>query len=113
MDGKTVPKRAASVSSVIWPRKIPGNLTPGPDLTTQPFKAPVAKRRFPIREMKLAQDAHSRAEQQVYQSLWENARVFDDLSRVITIGLERWQDLFDYAKVTHESIFDPSSLNSP
>jgi hypothetical protein len=62
------------------------NLTPGPELPGQIFKAPVAKRQFPIREMKLAQDAHSRAEQQVYQSLWENARVFDDLSRVITIG---------------------------
>lgn len=62
------------------------NLTPGPELTSPIFKAPAAKRQFPIREMKLAQDAHSRAEQQVYQSLWENARVLDDLSRVITIG---------------------------
>lgn len=62
------------------------NLTPGPELSGQILKAPTSKRRFPIREMRLAQDAHSRAEQQVYQSLWENARVLDDLSRVITIG---------------------------
>ncbi|MEO5953668.1 MAG: hypothetical protein ABIQ44_14470 [Chloroflexia bacterium] len=56
-------------------------LTPGLNLTASP-----AKRTFPIREMKLAQDAHSRAEQQVYQSLWENAKVLDEFSRVITIG---------------------------
>ena len=44
------------------------------------------KRQFPIREMKLAQDAHTRAEQQVYEYLWQNARVLDDVSRTITIG---------------------------
>ena len=36
--------------------------------------------------MKLAQDAHTRAEQQVYECLWQNARPFDDISRTITIG---------------------------
>jgi hypothetical protein len=36
--------------------------------------------------MKLAQDAHTRAEQQVYECLWQNARPFDDVSRIITIG---------------------------
>ena len=44
------------------------------------------KRRFPIREMKLAQDAHTRAEQQVYEYLWQNARTLDEVSRSITIG---------------------------
>jgi len=36
--------------------------------------------------MKLAQDAHTRAEQQVYECLWQNAKPFDDVSRTITIG---------------------------
>ena len=36
--------------------------------------------------MKLAQDAHSRAEQAVYQKLWECAKPLDDISRLITIG---------------------------
>lgn len=44
------------------------------------------KRQFPIREMKLAQDAHTRAEQQVYEYLWQNAKPLDDVSRTITIG---------------------------
>jgi hypothetical protein len=36
--------------------------------------------------MKLAQDAHTRAEQQVYEYLWQNAKPVDDVSRTITIG---------------------------
>ena len=36
--------------------------------------------------MKLAQDAHTRAEQQVYEYLWQNAKVLDEMSRTITIG---------------------------
>jgi hypothetical protein len=44
------------------------------------------KRQFPIREMKLAQDAHTRAEQQVYEYLWQNAKALDEVSRTITIG---------------------------
>ena len=44
------------------------------------------KRSFPIRQMRLAQDAHSRAEQAVYQRLWETAKPFDHVSRLITIG---------------------------
>jgi hypothetical protein len=44
------------------------------------------KRHFPIREMKLAQDAHTRAEQQVYEYLWQSAKVLDEMSRTITIG---------------------------
>jgi hypothetical protein len=36
--------------------------------------------------MKLAQDAHTRAEQQVYEYLWQNAKATDEVSRSITIG---------------------------
>jgi hypothetical protein len=36
--------------------------------------------------MKLAQDAHTRAEQQVYEYLWQSAKPIDDISRSITIG---------------------------
>ena len=36
--------------------------------------------------MKLAQDAHTRAEQQVYEYLWQNAKALDEVSRTITIG---------------------------
>ena len=36
--------------------------------------------------MKLAQDAHTRAEQQVYEYLWQNAKTLDEVSRAITIG---------------------------
>lgn len=78
-------------------------LTPGPELTTEPVSPeieapppeltsdasqprPRKKRNFPIREMKLAQDAHTRAEQQVYECLWQTARPLDEVSRTITIG---------------------------
>jgi hypothetical protein len=73
------------------------NLIPGSDLPqfVPPWPEPTSippqslepkKRRFPIREMKLAQDAHTRAEQQVYEYLWQNARTLDEMSRTITIG---------------------------
>ncbi len=63
-------------------------LDPRPILTPEVPLAPSSslKRSFPVRQMKLAQDAHSRAEQAVYQRLWESAKPFDDISRVITIG---------------------------
>jgi hypothetical protein len=51
-----------------------------------PPSAEPKKRQFPIREMKLAQDAHTRAEQQVYEYLWQNAKALDEVSRTITIG---------------------------
>jgi hypothetical protein len=44
------------------------------------------KRQFAIREMRRAEDAHTRAEQHVYECLWENATVYDEVSRTITIG---------------------------
>ncbi len=63
------------------------NSAPGLNLTPPPSEPGGRKRRqFPIREMRLAQDAHTRAEQQVYEALWENARVLDEISRTITIG---------------------------
>jgi hypothetical protein len=60
-----------------------------PNLRLLPVPIPTyepKKRQFPIREMKLAQDAHTRAEQQVYEYLWQNAKPRDDVSRTITIG---------------------------
>ena len=65
------------------------NLIPGPAIlpSDQPTQSrEPKKRRFPIREMKLAQEAHTRAEQQVYEYLWQNARTLDEKSRIITIG---------------------------
>jgi hypothetical protein len=61
--------------------------TPGLKLTPPPSPGGARKRRqFPIREVRLAQDAHTRAEQQVYEALWENSKVLDDVSKTITIG---------------------------
>jgi hypothetical protein len=63
------------------------NLTdvpPPPGINLRP-EIPGA-RHFPIRQMKSPEDAHSRAEQQVYESLWRNGQPADDGSRVITIG---------------------------
>ena len=44
------------------------------------------KRQFAIRPAHLVEDGHSRAEQQVYAQLWENATPFDAVSRLITLG---------------------------
>jgi hypothetical protein len=64
---------------------IPGvKLTPGPILTSGP-ELP-RRRRFPIREMKVPRDAHTRAEQQVYERLWEMGTPAEDGSRTITMG---------------------------
>jgi hypothetical protein len=71
------------------PESIPAlNLTPGVNVEPTPNISPgkILKRSFPIRQMKLAQDAHSRAEQAVYQKLWETAKPLDEVSRRITIG---------------------------
>lgn len=54
--------------------------------TTSSESVEPKKRGFPIREMKLAQDAHTRAQQQVYEYLWQNAKALDEVSRTITIG---------------------------
>ena len=44
------------------------------------------RRHYPIREMKRARDAHTRAEQQVYEYLWGKGLPLDGVSRTITIG---------------------------
>jgi hypothetical protein len=62
----------------------PPKLDPGPKVI--PVAAGGEKRRFPIREMKEPRDAHTRAEQQVYERLWENGKAMEDGSRSITIG---------------------------
>jgi len=45
-----------------------------------------SKRRFAIREMCRPADAHTRAEQHVYERLWEIAQPYDEISRTLTIG---------------------------
>ena len=46
----------------------------------------VKRRRFVVRAAHLIEDGHSRAEHQVYLSLWQNAAPHDDISRLLTIG---------------------------
>jgi hypothetical protein len=55
-------------------------------ISSPPLKLGNAGRRFAIREMRCAADAHTRAEQHVYQRLWETAQSYDEISRTITIG---------------------------
>ena len=67
--------------------------SPAPILRTAPItgaginvaSAP-QKRQFAVRPALLVEDGHSRAEQQVYAQLLENARPFDKVSRLITLG---------------------------
>ncbi len=66
-------------SPVLEPAPIedPGlTIVPGPKL-----------RQYPIREMKAPEDAHTRAEQFVYDYLWSHSDPLDEVSRKITIGL--------------------------
>ena len=44
------------------------------------------RREFAVRPALTVEDGHSRAEHQVYSSLWENAAPLDDVSRLITLG---------------------------
>ena len=62
----------------------PISLTPDPILISGP-ELP-RKRRFPIREMRVPRDAHTRAEQQLYERLWEIGTPSAEGSRTITIG---------------------------
>jgi hypothetical protein len=48
--------------------------------------SPQHKRRFAIREMRRPADAHTRAEQHVYEHLWQIAKPYDEVSRTVTIG---------------------------
>lgn len=60
-----------------------------PPLTLQPdlnLEAAPQKRQFAVRPARLVEDGHSRAEQQVYTSLWDNATPHDEISRLITLG---------------------------
>ena len=60
-----------------WPTRM------GPPLV---LDGGVKRRRFVVRPAHLIEDGHSRAEHQVYLSLWENAAPHDDISRLLTIG---------------------------
>jgi hypothetical protein len=62
-----------------------GASTIGSDIKSSPLPG-LRERRFAIREMKRYQDAHTRAEQHVYECLWDNAHSHDEVSRAITIG---------------------------
>jgi hypothetical protein len=70
--------------------KLDTKLTALRDLDTLPISDPplnlVDKRRFAIREMRRSADAHTRAEQHVYECLWEIAKPYDEGSRAVTIG---------------------------
>jgi hypothetical protein len=77
------------------PKLLGSNLKPQSNLTGPPAidshlklasPAGLRKRQFAIREMKRYQDAHTRAEQHVYECLWDNASPHDDVSRAVTIG---------------------------
>jgi hypothetical protein len=65
-------------------------LAPQPDLPSLSISGPplnlASRRRFAIREMLLPSDAHTRAEQHVYERLWEIAQTYDEISRAVTIG---------------------------
>jgi hypothetical protein len=71
------------------------NLYDPPNIGTQSILAPPIKlalpspqhkRRFAIREMRRPADAHTRAEQHVYEHLWQIAKPYDEVSRTVTIG---------------------------
>ena len=55
-------------------------------ISETPLNLGSPKRRFAIREMTRAADAHTRAEQHVYERLWEIAQPYDEISRSVTIG---------------------------
>jgi hypothetical protein len=57
-----------------------------PSISKAPFNLAPPKRRFAIREMHCPSDAHTRAEQHVYERLWEIAQPYDEISRAVTIG---------------------------
>ena len=66
----------------------PSNLTSSPALVAglNLVQTKPGPRRFAIREMRQSRDAHTRAEQHVYECLWENGNPYDAVSRTITIG---------------------------
>jgi hypothetical protein len=57
-----------------------------PSISEPPINLASQKRRFAIREMRHPSDAHTRAEQHVYERLWEIAQPYDEISRAVTIG---------------------------
>jgi hypothetical protein len=73
-------------SNLTGPAKLPSHT----DLSSHPISVPplnLAKnRRFAIREMHHPSDAHTRAEQHVYERLWEIGKPYDEISRAVTIG---------------------------
>ncbi len=74
-------KQSPSISIPPVSYTAPVNYLPALNFTPAPIK-----RQFAVRPAHLIEDGHSRAEQQVYAQLWENAEDFDDISRIITLG---------------------------
>ncbi len=72
---------AASASGSSISLQTPLSTVPPPGLSSEP-----KKRQFAVRPALLVEDGHSRAEQQVYARLWDNATPHDDASRLITLG---------------------------
>jgi hypothetical protein len=58
-----------------------------PGLEDQRIAPGTAVRRFKIRPMIMAQDAHTHAEQRLYLALWSRAVPKDNISKTITIGI--------------------------
>ncbi len=79
----TAPTKSRAASASISPATLgtPLTTTPPPALAPEP-----KKRQFAVRPALLVEDGHSRAEQQVYARLWDNATPHDDASRLITLG---------------------------
>lgn len=80
----TTPAATLPAPSILRPpltTTAPTELRAGLNLAPAP-----QKRQFAVRPARLVEDGHSRAEQQVYASLWENAIPCDEISRLITLG---------------------------
>jgi hypothetical protein len=80
------PKSESPINLTGRSKLLGGSDLPAPSISNSPFNLGSAKRRFAIREMKLPSDAHTRAEQHVYERLWEIAQPYDEISRAVTIG---------------------------
>lgn len=79
--------QSAAPPTLLSPPKlhVPSDLL-APPISEAPLNLASQKRRFAIREMRLPSDAHTRAEQHVYERLWEISQPYDEISRAVTIG---------------------------
>lgn len=81
------PGRSVGPPTLLSPPKLPSpSDLLAPPISGAPLNLVSQKRRFAIREMRLPSDAHTRAEQHVYERLWEISQPYDENSRAVTIG---------------------------